>query len=388
MRLAGRRAIAPIAAALVLLALSPDAGFAQGKPTVVHVDTVVSEPLRQTTPVLGRFVARQSGDVAAFVGGPVSEVLVEVGDRVRKGDRLVRQDAEFAIGTRDLRAAEVREKAAALEKARAQLRLVSLELNRLQRLKKSPAFSQARFEDKRAEVLRYRSGVAEAEAAVARARANEALAELALSRTVIVAPFNGVVVYRHTMAGAYVSPGAPVVTLVNDEDMEIEADIPADRLPGLTAGRMVGVRLDNGVEFKATVRAVIPTENALTRTRPVRFTPEGANGASRGLATDQSVTVLLPVGEERQIVTVHKDAVIVKGGKSLVFLVAEGKAMRRQVRLGEASGVRFEVLSGLVAGDVVVVRGNERLRPGQAVTYKGMKQAGGENAGRAPSGDG
>ncbi len=384
MRLAGRPAILLVAASLILPVLFPGVVLAQGKPALVKVDTVVEEPLRQTVPVLGRFVARQSGDVAAFVGGPVSEVLVEVGDRVQKGDPLVRQDTEYATGNRDLRAAEVREKEAGLEKARAQLRLVSLELNRLERLKKSPAFSKARHEDKRAEMLRYRGGVNEAVASVARARANQTLAELALSRTVIVAPFNGVVVFRHTSVGAYVNPGAPVVTLVNDEDMEIEAEIPADRLPGLSAGRMVGIRLDNGAEFMARVRAIIPTENALTRTRPVRFTPEGANGASRGLATDQSVTVLLPVGEERQITTVHKDAIVIKGGKSVVYKVADGKAMLNPVRLGEASGVRFEVLAGLVAGDVVVVRGNERLRPGQPVTYKGMKQAGGEK-GRKPS---
>ena len=55
---------------------------------------------------------------------------------------------------------------------------------------------------------------------------------------------------------------------------------------------------------------------------------------------------------------------------AIIELLAE----RRTVRLGEASGVRFEVLSGLAAGDIVVVRGNERLRPGQAVTYKGMKR--------------
>lgn len=395
MRLAGRRARKGIAAALILLALSPGAVLAQGRPSMVGVDTVVNEPLRQTAPVLGRFVARQSGAVPALVSGPVSEVLVEVGDRVGKGDVLARQDTEFAIGTRDLRAAEVREKEAAVDKARAQLRLVSLEMNRLAKLKKSPAFSQARYEDKRAEMLRYRGGVAEAEAGVARARANRKLAELALSRTVIVAPFNGVVVLRHITVGAYLNPGSPVVTLVNDEDMEIEADVPADRLPGLSVGRVVEVRLDNGAEFKARVRAIIPAENPLTRTRPVRFTPEGANGATRGLAADQSATVMLPVGKERNIVSVHKDAVIAQGEKSIVYLVVDGKAELRPVRLGEASGVRFEVLSGLAAGDVVVVRGNERLRPGQAVTYKGMKRPEGAEAapgagkdGKPASGDG
>ncbi len=100
------------------------------------------------------------------------------------------------------------------------------------------------------------------------------------------------------------------------------------------------------------------------------------------------MTVLLTVGEERPITTVHKDAIIVKGGRSIVYKVARGKAMMITVRLGEASGVRVEVLDGLVVGDIVVVRGNERLRPGQPVTYKGMKRAGGEKGRKTSSGDG
>jgi hypothetical protein len=79
--------------------------------------------------------------------------------------------------------------------------------------------------------------------------------------------------------------------------------------------------------------------------------------------------VLLPMGEPRDIVSVHKDAVIARGAGYIVYAVEEGKAQLKQVELGEAAGKRTEVLSGLIAGDLVVTRGNERLRPGQDVTY-------------------
>jgi multidrug efflux pump subunit AcrA (membrane-fusion protein) len=79
------------------------------------------------------------------------------------------------------------------------------------------------------------------------------------------------------------------------------------------------------------------------------------------------------VGVRRDVVSVHKDAVIPRGGESIVFVAKEGKAVRQALQLGDAVGNRFEVLDGLKAGDVVVVRGNERLRPGQSIKYKGMK---------------
>ena len=378
MRIAGKVAIACFVAALAVSAPLAGSALAQGKATRVDVDAVIAEPLSQTMPVLGRFVARQSGAVAALVGGPVSVVLVQVGDRVARGDVLVRQATASAAALRNLRLAEINEEKAALETARAQMRIRELEARRLEKLKKSPAFSQARFDDLNAELARARSVVAQEESAVARALANLELAEIALARMEIRAPYDGVVVLRHTEEGAYVNPGAPVVTLVNDKDMEIEADIPADRMKALTPGRRVAIRMDDGAEFQAVVRAVVPTENALTRTRPVRLIPDFGAARGVGLATDQSVTVLLPVGEPREVVSVHKDAVIARGGKSIVFLVVGDKATLRTVALGEAVGVRFEVLDGLVPGDIVVVRGNERLKTGQSVKYDGMKQSGGD----------
>lgn len=359
-----------VIATLALLHGGPSA--AQNQAAQVEVDAVIAEPLSQTMPVIGRFVARQAGPVAALVSGPVAEILVDVGDRVTKGDVLVRLSTDVTVGNRNLREAELNEKKASLGSAQAQLRLANQELARLENLKKSAAFSQASYEDKRAEVARFQSSVAEASASVVRAKANLELSELDLKRSEIRAPYNGVVIARQAVAGAYVNTGAPVVSLVNDEDMEIEADVPADRLAGLAPGRAVRATLDSGQNVMAVVRAVIPTENALTRTRPVRFRTQFAGEIPLQYATDQSVTVLLPIGEARDIVSVHKDAVIARGAAYIVYVVEDGKAQVREIEIGEAAGRRLEVISGLSPDDLVVTRGNERLRPGQSVSYTGM----------------
>lgn len=372
MRLVNCRAVFAVAALTMLSGLYAAPAAGQGRAAQVEIDAVIEEPLNQTMPVIGRFVTRQSGPVAALVSGPVAEILVDVGDRVAKGDVLVRLSTDVTVGNRNLREAELNEKKAAVGSSLAQLRLAKQELARLENLKKSAAFSQASYEDKHAEVARYQSSVAEANASVTRAQANLDLADLDMKRSEIRAPYNGVVVARQAVAGAYITTGAPVVHLVNDEDMEIEADVPAGRLAGLAPGRAVRATLDSGHNVMAVVRAVIPTENALTRTRPVRFTTQVAGEIPLQYATDQSVTVLLPVGEPHDIVSVHKDAVIARGAGYIVYVVEEGKAQLRQVEIGEAIGVRLEVISGLAPDDLVVTRGNERLRPGQEVTYNGM----------------
>ncbi len=145
---------------------------AERPPTKVVVDHVRQIEVSQTFPVIGRFVARQFGVVASLVGGPVKEVLVDVGDRITKDQIVARLVNDRIRANRDLMAAELRETSAALKTAEAQLKLTMGEMARLDGLRKSAAFSQARYNDKRNEVAKVRSEVTEAEGSVARARAN------------------------------------------------------------------------------------------------------------------------------------------------------------------------------------------------------------------------
>ncbi|HJO72572.1 MAG: efflux RND transporter periplasmic adaptor subunit [Rhodospirillales bacterium] len=336
--------------------------------TPVGVDEVRREPLSQTVPVIGRLVARQAGVVAARARGPVAEIRIDVGDKVDKGAIIAVLVADRLHWERQLRAAQVAEAEAALTTAKTETALKTQELKRMEGLRKSSAFTQARYDDALQEVAKARSAAAEVEASRAQARANLKLAEIDLRYAKIRAPFPGVVSMRHTEVGSYLNVGDPVITLIDDQRLEIEADVPAERISGLEAGAVVSFRIDGSSLLRATVRAVIPEENPMTRTRAVRFTPN-FGGRRAKLATNQSATLHLPVGTARTVMTVHKDAILNRADKTVVFVVAGEKAQMRPVRLGDAVGGRFEVLSGLDNGDLVVVRGNERLRPGQKIRF-------------------
>jgi multidrug efflux pump subunit AcrA (membrane-fusion protein) len=124
--------------------------------------------------------------------------------------------------------------------------------------------------------------------------------------------------------------------------------------------------LEADEELMVEVRAILPVENTATRTRSVRFAAPGM-GAIANTAVGQSVTVRIPVGAARDVLSVPKDALVQARGGWSVFVADEGKAQPRTVEIGVALGNQYEVLSGLAEGDQVVVRGNERLRPGQDI---------------------
>ncbi len=338
----------------------------QKKSSLVSVDAVRLEPLSQTIAIIGRLVARQAGQVAAQVAGAVVDMKVEVGDRVKKGQVLALLDTASLAAQLSVVEGELLQARAQLEFDQSDLRLAELGLKRQEDLKQSGAFSKAQYEDWVQKVARANASVTRREAVVSTRQASLRVSQINLAKASITAPYDGVVTQRMAETGSYVRVGDPVVYLISDGTLEIEVDVPSTRVAGLEPGAKVAFELDNGQNFEARVRAVLPSENPLTRTRMVRFEPDFSRNRER-LADAQSVIVQIPVGIQRDILSVHKDAIIKRGNESIVFVVANEEAQSRVIKLGESAGNRIEVLSGLKRGEQVVVRGNERLRGGASV---------------------
>ncbi len=341
-------------------------GYTQA-PALVHVDKVKKQPLTQTVPVIGKLVALRAGNVAARIAGSVDDMRVKVGDRVKSGQVLALLSAEALKAQVNLAQSSLLDAEAELKTEQAQADLSRKELKRQEGLKKSVAFSQARYEDAKQKLVVSLAKVERAKAKIAIKKSSLDIAKLNLAYATVKAPYDGVVVQSFTENGAYLRNGDPIIRLIDDRSLEAEAEVPFNRIAGLTIGRAVTLQFDNSKKYDAKVRAVLPSENPLTRTRLVRFTPDFKKRPQL-LAEGQSLTLSIPAGEQREVVSVHKDAILKRGGADIVYLVVKGKAVPKRITLGEGINGRVEVLGGLKTGDEVVVRGNERLRPGSAVT--------------------
>lgn len=333
---------------------------------LVRVEKIRRQAMTQTVPVIGRLVSLRMGNIAARIAGPVEHIAVEVGDHIKKGQMIAVLDAETLMAELQMTNSELDEARAELLMWRAETDVAMTELKRQEGLRTSVAFSQAKFEDAQ-------KRVAVADARVERARARVAIKRSVLQRkqidveyTTVRAPYAGVIIRRYTEAGAYVNRGDPIVRVVGDRALEVEANVPYARLVGLPIGRTVDIILDDGTRHKATVRSILPSENPQTRTRIVRFVPE-FSGIKHPLAESQTVTIAVPVSDDRNALTVHKDAILKRPSGDMVFVVIDGTAQPRPITTGEAVGGRFEVVSGLKEGEQVVIRGNERVQPGMKV---------------------
>ena len=361
---------AAAACALAVAAQSPAPAKAQFGPLSVRVDAVREVPLLQTVPVIGRLVALREGLVSARINGPVETFLVEVGDRVEEGQVVAAVNPASLVARRDLYASRVGEARAKLALKAAELALARQEYKRMEGLRASAAFNLARHEDAEQTVAMAEAEVNEAESAISSAKADLLMAEINVYNAEIRASYAGVVTERLTEIGTYLQVGDPVLRMIGDQTLEVEAEVPFQHLAGLRPGTEVRIALDDGTRHSAVARAVVPSENPLTRTRTVRFVPD-IGDVTRPLAHEQSVTLEIPIGAAHPVLSVHKDAIIKRRGQDLVYVAKDGEAQVRPVQLGKAVGSRFEVRSGLKAGEQVVVRGNERLKPGDKIQVLG-----------------
>ena len=340
----------------------------QGRESPVAVDTVREETLTQTAPVTARFVAIQIGPVATRISERIADIAVRAGDRVEKGALLARLSDNRLKAERQLRASELKKAQAQRERATANHAKAQQGLERTEQLRGSNAFRKNALEDAARDLEAAIASLTEAEAEIDRARSAFTLAEIALEDAAIRAPYPGVILNRHVIAGGYVRAGDAIVTLMNDKYLEIEADVSAKRLAGLHPGIPVKAVLQNAQELSVTVRAIIPDENP--RTAPGRTVYSRFNEGIAQIAENQSVTLHIPVGTARQIISVHKDALLLDGGRPRVYVVRDGKVEVRPVSIGESLTSRFEVTGGLIKDEIVVIKGNERLRPGASVSIQ------------------
>ncbi|MEO1638133.1 MAG: efflux RND transporter periplasmic adaptor subunit [Pseudomonadota bacterium] len=354
-----------VALIVLVSTLAVPLAHAQGRAASVGVQEVEMRALSETVPVFAEVITARDGNVASRVAGNVDAVTVLAGDRVAAGDPLVELNADLLTIQVSQAEARLNEATAGIETARARLDRAQTALDRIEALRGGTSFSEGRFDDVQADFLEAAAQLVEAEAREKSAEAGLAEARYQLEQSRITAPFAGVVLEVSTIPGAFIQAGTPLVRLLDTDAFEVRASVPSRYTDFLAPGQAVMATSETGAEIALVLRAVLPVEDPATRTRGVIFSV--AAGAIDGAAVGQSLTVQVPVSAARDVLSVPKDALVQARGGWTVYVAAEGQAQPRTVTIGVPLGDRYEVVDGLAPGDLVVVRGNERLRPGQAI---------------------
>jgi RND family efflux transporter MFP subunit len=297
---------------------------------IVLRDTLIPDDVEApatTEPVL-------SAVLSTKLMGRVVEVRVREGDVVGTGAVLVRLDDRDLAARREQADAGVRAADAAHNEAR-------LQANRLRALFADSAAPRAHLDAAEAGLVRAEQTVRGAHAMAAEV---EALADYAEVR----APFGGVVVQRLVDPGAFIAPGMPLVRIDDPSRLRVVAAVPPSTVSAVRRGSTVGVSIE-GTSITGTVEGVVPVSGASLVNVQVLV-----GNASRRFSSGSAATVTIR-GAPRKALLLPVMALVRSGDLVGVRVKAGGRIVTRWVRLGRARAGAIEVLSGLTAGDTIVV---------------------------------
>ena len=321
-------------------------------PVPVRVAAVEQRTVFDQIFMIGTTEAIATSTVAAQVSGLVEYFPVKAGDSVKKGQLLARLgDTEPKLRLKTL--------VAERERVRANLENAKKELERLRKLRETNSVAGTSFDTAYYVYLAFTKSFQKSQAEID-------YLEYDVGRKKVYAPFSGRVSKEHTQVGQWIIPGGPVVTLMDLANVLVTADVPERFAVKISSDAPVRVLIRSVSEkpIKGVVYAMLPQGDPEARTLPVRVKIHNPDGRIRA---GMEARVTFSLSNTKSALLVPKDAVVADGDRRTVYVMSDGTVSPIDVRILSYHNGSVAVDGDLKPGMAVVIRGNERLRPGQAV---------------------
>ncbi len=325
---------------------APGAGAGPERGVPVEIAATVRHSISLYFETHGALEAENEVDLVARLAGPIVELKVEEGQRVRKGQLLARIDD--------------REMRAALEVSEVRREETQLSYERVKRLFGSELVSQETVDQA---LANYQS-----------AQGDHERLRVQLHYTEITAPFSGLIVNRYVKFAEHLSINQALFRLSDFDPLLCPIQVPEREIPRLRRGQPARLEVEAwpGEAFSAEVLRISPVVNAETGTVKVTLEVEGQGRLRPGMFA----SVFLEVETRPDALVVPKAALALDTLEDTVFVASEGLAHRRVLKLGFQSDDSLEVLEGLVEGEEVIVVGQDGLNDGTPIEILGRDAPG------------
>jgi membrane fusion protein, multidrug efflux system len=308
------------------------------EPALVRLHAVQSGQHTATEDIVGTVRAKRRATLEAKVGGRIEQLLAAPGQQVKAGQLLAQLD--------------VREIQARLDQASAVRQQTEGDLKRFSALLEQQAVTQAEFE------------AVQARQRVAEATVTEM--ETLLDHASVTAPFDGVITRKLADVGDMAAPGKPLLEMEDPRALRLDADVPEAIISRIEHGTPMMVRIASlPGELEGVVSEMAPAADPNSRTFQVKYDLP----VIPGLRAGQFGRVSVPLGESRAL-WAPASALVQRGQLEIVFVAEGQRASLRLVKTGKRQGDLVELVSGVSAGEQIVVEGAAQLRDGQRIEIK------------------
>ena len=340
--------------------------------SLVEIKKVKVVKISEKTNAIGRLVALDPIIVSSKINQEILKIHFKIGDNVKKNDLLFTLASNDIIRNINQITAELKLEKKTLNLLKEQLSLRVSKAKNAKNLKEKKIITQDNLDNVNISLLQNKQQIALREYNILKLKISldENKENLAFAK--ILSPVDGNIISIQAQTGALISKGKILATILANGLNEIETDLRSELASKIIIGSEVNI-INDKANYKGEVRGIVNSENIRTGTRKVRITLNESLPKSLS-ASGTRFSLEISIGKSLPRLLIPKDALISKGNKQIVYYFEKGLAKQKFVKIGKSVGNKIEILGGLEEGQLVVVKGNENLRPNQPIKIKMHKQ--------------
>ena len=338
---------------------------------LVNVSKAEIVDVAEKTSVIGRLVALNPIIVSSKINQEVLKIHFRIGDEVKKNDIL------FTLDSKDVRrnikriTEEIKYEEETLNFLNEKLRLRISKLNNAKKLKTQNIITQDSLDNVEIALLQNQQEIVQRNYNIKKLRISLEENKENLNFTKVLSPVTGNIIDIQSQIGAITSKGKVLASILENGLYEIETDLRSDLASKVKIGSAVDV-FNNNIKFKGIIRGIVNSENIRTGTRKIRITL--TDSLPKNLtASGTRFSLEIAVGKSSKRLLIPKDALTPQGEKQVVYLFENGIAKKKLVQTGISVGNNIEIVRGVKEDQLVVIKGNENLRPNLPIKIKKNK---------------
>ena len=340
--------------------------------SLVEIRKVKVIKVAEKTEAIGRLVALNPIIVSSKINQEILKIHFKIGDDVKKNDLLFTLASKDIIRNIKQISAELKLEVKTLNLLKEQLALRVSKAKNAQRLKEKNIITQDNLDNVNILLLQNKQQIAQREYNIVKLKISLDENNENLTFSKILSPVDGNIITIEAQTGALIPKGKILASILENGLNEIETDLRSDLASKVIIGSQVDV-LNHKTIYSGKVRGIVNSENIRTGTRKIRISlsdilPKNLN------VSGTRFSLYISIGDSMLRLLIPKDALIPRGKQQIVYLFDKGLAKQTFIQTGVSVGDNIEVLRGLKEGQLVVVKGNENLRPNQAIKVKRNKK--------------
>ena len=340
--------------------------------SLVEIEKVKVVKVSEKTNAIGRLVALDPIIVSSKINQEILKVHFKIGDDVKKNDLLFTLASKDIIRNIKQITAELKLEEKTLNLLKEQLSLRDSKAKNAKNLKERKIITQDNLDNVNISLLQNKQQIAQREYNIIKLKISLDENKENLTFAKILSPVDGNIITIQGQTGALISKGKILASILANGLNEIETDLRSELASQIIIGSEVNI-INDKTNYKGKVRGIVNSENIRTGTRKVRITLNESLPKSLS-ASGTRFSLEISIGKSLPRLLIPKDALISRGNKQIVYCFEKGLAKQKLVKIGISVGNKIEILGGLEEGQLVVVKGNENLRPNQSIKIKIHKQ--------------